>query len=53
MKVDILECGLLDTDPLNRAVWRAGVNPNRLLPTLVTGNDVAVYGNINADYIYI
>ena len=41
VKVDILECGLLDTDPLNRAVWRAGVNANRLLPTPVSGNDAA------------
>ena len=30
VKRDILECGLSDTDPLDRAVWRAGVNANWL-----------------------
>ena len=42
VKRDILECSLLDTDPLNRAVWRAGVNANRLLPTPVAADDAAV-----------
>ena len=42
VKRDIRECGLTDTDPLDRAVWRAGVNANRLLPTPVTADDAAV-----------
>ena len=42
VKKNILECGLSDTDPMDRAVWKAGVQASRLLPTPVTGNVAAV-----------
>ncbi len=37
VKKDLLECDLLDADPMVRLVWRAPVNANRLLPTPETG----------------
>ena len=37
VKRDIRECGLLDTDPQDRAAWRAGINSARLQPTPVAG----------------
>ena len=37
VKRDIRECGLLDTDPQDRAAWRAGINSARLQPTPVEG----------------
>ena len=42
VKRDILESGLSDTDPMDRAAWRAGVYASRLLPTPETGNAAAV-----------
>ena len=42
VKRDIMECGLCNTDPLDRAAWRAGIRASRLLPTPVSGNVAAV-----------
>ena len=42
LKRDIMECGLSDTDPLDRVAWRAGVRACQLLPTPVSGKGAAV-----------
>ena len=39
---DIMESGLSNTDPMNRAAWRAGIRAARLLPTPIAGNVAAV-----------